>query len=54
MRRLTRVSALLLAIALLTGCAAGRAFRRGEERARVADWDSAVTYYRQALSLIHI
>jgi len=49
MRRLTRVSALLLAIALLTGCAAGRAFRRGEDRARVADWDAAATYYRQAV-----
>ena len=49
MRRLTRVSALLLALALLTGCAAGRAFRRGEDRARVGDWDSAVTYYRQAM-----
>lgn len=49
MRRLTRVSALFLALALLTGCAAGRAFRRGEERARVADWDTAVTYYRQAV-----
>ena len=49
MRRLTRVSALLLALALLTGCAAGRAFQRGEERARVGDWDSAVTYYRQAM-----
>ena len=49
MRRLTRVSALLLALTLLTGCAAGRAFRRGEDRARVADWDSAATYYRQAV-----
>jgi len=49
MRPLSRVSALLLAIALLSGCAAGRAFRRGEARARVADWDAAVTYYRQAI-----
>jgi general secretion pathway protein D len=49
MRRLTRVSALFLALALLTGCAAGRAFRRGEDRARVGDWDSAVTYYRTAV-----
>jgi general secretion pathway protein D len=48
MSRLTRVSALLLAIALLSGCAANRAFRRGEGRARLADWDAAVTYYRQA------
>jgi general secretion pathway protein D len=49
MRRLTRVSALVLALALLTGCAAGRAFRRGEDRARVGDWDAAVTYYRTAV-----
>lgn len=49
MRRLIRVSAVLFAVALLTGCAAGRAFRRGDERARMADWDSAVTYYRQAV-----
>src|SRR3990170_3598561 len=49
MRRLTRVSALVLLIALLTGCAAGRAFRRGEGRARVGDWDAAVTYFRTAV-----
>jgi type II secretory pathway component GspD/PulD (secretin) len=49
MRQLTRVLALSIALALLTGCAAGRAFRRGEERARVADWDAAVTYYREAV-----
>ena len=44
-----RAVALLLALALLTGCAAGRAFRRGEDRARVGDWDAAVTYYRTAV-----
>jgi type II secretory pathway component GspD/PulD (secretin) len=49
MRRLTRVTAVFLAAALLTGCAAGRAFRRGEDRARVGDWDSAITYFRAAV-----
>ena len=49
MRRSTKVSALVFAIALLTGCAAGRAFSRGEARARVGDWDSAVTYFRTAV-----
>lgn len=49
MRRLTKVTALVLALALITGCAAGRAFRRGEDRARVGDWDAAVTYYRTAV-----
>ena len=48
MRRLTQVSALVLIIALLAGCTASRAFRRGESRARVGDWDAAVTYYRTA------
>jgi general secretion pathway protein D len=49
MRRPTRVCALLLAIALLSGCAAGRAFRRGEGRQNAGDWDAAVSYYRQAV-----
>jgi general secretion pathway protein D len=49
MRRLTQVSALVLSIALLTGCAASRAFSRGEDRAKVGDWDAAVTYYRTAV-----
>src|ERR671912_2251295 len=49
MRRLTKVTGLVLALALITGCAAGRAFQSGEERARVGDWDSAVTYYRTAV-----
>ena len=47
--RLSRVCALLIAIALLAGCAAGRAFTRGERRARAGDWDAAVTYYKQAV-----
>ena len=42
MRRLTGVSALVLAIALLGGCAAGQAFGKGEDFARVGDWDAAV------------
>ena len=34
---------------LLVGCAASRAFVRGENAARVGDWDAAVEYYRQAI-----
>ena len=49
MRRLTEVSALVLAIALLGGCAAGQAFGKGEDFARVGDWDAAVPYYRTAV-----
>jgi general secretion pathway protein D len=45
-RRLTPI--LVLAFAL-SGCAAGRAFRRGQEAVRVGDWDAAVAYFRQAV-----
>src|SRR5688572_10004157 len=34
---------------LVSGCAAGRAFRRGQEAARLGDWDAAVTHYTRAL-----
>src|SRR3954470_1704424 len=49
MRRLTGVSALLLALAMLSGCAAGKAFSQGEKRALAGDWDAAVVYYQQAV-----
>ncbi len=39
---------MLLAV-LVSGCAAGRAFRKGRDAARVGDWDTAVRYYTQAL-----
>jgi general secretion pathway protein D len=45
-RRLVPVLVLAL---VASGCAAGRAFRRGEEAVRVGDWDAAVTYFRQAV-----
>ena len=35
--------------ALTTGCAAGRAFRRGQEAARAGDWDAAVTHFTRAV-----
>ena len=41
--------ALLLLAALVSGCAAGRAFRKGRDAARAGDWDAAVQYYTQAL-----
>jgi general secretion pathway protein D len=34
---------------LVSGCAAGRAFRRGQDAARVGDWDLAVTEYTKAV-----
>jgi len=32
-----------------SGCAAGRAYRKGQESSRVGDWDSAVTHYTEAV-----
>ena len=40
---------LLVLTALASGCAAGRAFRRGQEAARSGDWDQAVTHYTKAV-----
>lgn len=39
----------VVATALLVGCATGRAFSRGEAAGRAGDWEAAVGYYRQAL-----
>jgi general secretion pathway protein D len=40
---------LIVLTALANGCAAGRAFRRGQEAARSGDWDQAVTHYTKAV-----
>ena len=45
-RRLTIV---LVVAVFAAACGAGRAFRKGEEAARNGDWDTAVTYFRQAV-----
>ena len=43
-------SVVLLAVAVsVTGCAAGRAYRRGQESARAGDWDAAVVHYTRAV-----
>ena len=34
---------------LVSGCAAGRAFRKGDEAARAGDWDNAVAQYTRAV-----
>ncbi len=47
MRR--RLIVLLVLTALVSGCAAGRAFRKGREAARTGDWDTAVTHFTEAL-----
>lgn len=44
-----RYVALILLVVLVAGCAAGRAFRRGERAARAGDWDAAVEHFRRAV-----
>jgi len=48
-RQISRIVCLVALAAVAAGCAAGMAFRRGEDAARQGDWDTAVTNYRQAL-----
>ncbi|HSL24537.1 MAG TPA: secretin and TonB N-terminal domain-containing protein [Vicinamibacterales bacterium] len=48
-RRSGSLIALALVAVTLTACAAGRAFRRGEEASRLGDWDAAVVHYRRAV-----
>jgi general secretion pathway protein D len=47
-RRAGLIAVVLLAV-LAAGCAAGRAFGRGENAARAGDWDAAVEHYRRAV-----
>jgi general secretion pathway protein D len=44
-----RITALLMVVALLAGCGAGRSFGRGQNAARIGDWDAAVNEYRRAV-----
>ena len=48
--RMMRITSLVLIAALLTGCATGRAMRKGQSAAQRGDWDAAVAYYRQVLA----
>jgi general secretion pathway protein D len=43
------IALVLIAAFTLSACAAGRAFRRGEDASRLGDWDSAVVHYRRAV-----
>jgi general secretion pathway protein D len=47
-RRLVRLGALVALLALATGCAAGKAFRKGNAAIKAGDLDQAVAYYRTA------
>ncbi|HEV3484517.1 MAG TPA: secretin and TonB N-terminal domain-containing protein, partial [Vicinamibacterales bacterium] len=49
MRSVEKLVLLALMAALLSGCAAGRAFRKGQEAARTGDWDTAVQHYTKAV-----
>lgn len=44
-----KLALLLIVVLFASGCAASRAFRRGQEAVRVADWDAAVTYFTAAV-----
>jgi len=44
-----RLAGVIVMAALVSGCAAGRAFHQGQEAVRVGDWDTAVTYFRTAV-----
>lgn len=44
-----RSAAIALAVMLLAGCGASRAYRRGEQAAAAQQFDEAVEHYRQAL-----
>ena len=48
-RTFLRLVALVAVAAIVAGCAAGRAFGRGDAAARGGDWDTAVEYYRSAV-----
>jgi type II secretory pathway component GspD/PulD (secretin) len=46
---LGRIAVVLVAVSVLGGCAASRAFRRGQSAADQMDWDVAVEHYRRAV-----
>lgn len=47
--RLSKLVALALVAATLSGCAAAMSYRKGFDAAQRRDWDAAVGYYRQAV-----
>ncbi len=46
---LLKAAALVLVVASLAGCGAGKAFKRADQAARAGDWETAVRYYEQAV-----
>src|SRR5215471_17604956 len=47
MRR--KLAGLIVLVLVGSGCAASRAFRHGQEAARVGDWDGAIKYFTKAV-----
>jgi hypothetical protein len=43
-----RLIAVVLVAVVVSGCAAGRAFRKGQDATRTGDWDAAVAEYTKA------
>src|SRR5688572_6389287 len=48
--QMKRFLMVLLVAALAAGCGAGRTYGKAEKAARAGDWDTAVEYYRRAVS----
>ncbi len=44
-----RIAIAIVLAMCVSGCAAGHAYRQGQEASRVGDWDSAVTHYTKAV-----
>ena len=44
-----RIAGLVVMVALVAGCGAGRSYGRGQSAARAGNWDVAVEQYRQAV-----
>jgi general secretion pathway protein D len=45
----SRLVIILVAVALVAGCAAARSYRQGQAALRAGDWDAAVVHFRRAL-----
>jgi general secretion pathway protein D len=48
-RRALSTAPLVALVLVLAGCAAGMAFRKGDDASKRGDWDAAVVHYREAL-----
>jgi general secretion pathway protein D len=47
--RIRRIALVGVVAALLTACSSGRVFQRGSQAAMTGDWDTAVSYYAEAV-----